>query len=265
LLMRAVAWWRGRSVNTVLLLLTCAATGVSLWVEREWLTGGWQYAGERTTLPGWWYLLVSMPVMRFLALRWLWRLLLWSWVLWGASRLRLQPRPTHPDRAGGLAFLGATQAEFGLLAFAFGVQLSCLIADAVTFRGADLMTFRGHVIAFVVIVLIVLLLPLLVFAPKLVRAREENLVSLSGSGYLGADHLERQLRADRNPELPTNEISGLADFGVLFENARRMRYLPLELRHIFILTMAAVLPFLPLVFLVMPVKEVFQTLVKLFI
>jgi hypothetical protein len=263
LLARAVELWRGRGLNTVLVLLTCAYTGVSLWIAREWLTGGWQSVGDRITLAGWWYLLISVPVMRFLTLRWLWRLLLWAWVLWRVSRLSLQLRPAHPDRAGGLAFLGTTQAEFGVLVFALSVQLSCLIADAVCFQGADLMAFRGHVIAFVLIVLIVLLLPLLVFAPKLVLAREESLLFLSGSAYNGADHLERLLRSGKSGELPADEISGLSDFAVLFENASRMRPVPLELRNIFALVLAAALPFLPLIFLVMPVSEVFRTLTKL--
>jgi hypothetical protein len=264
LLMRAVGLWRGRRVNAVLLILTYAATGLSFWEPtREWLTGGWQVAGERTTLPGWWYLLVSLPVMRFLALRWLWRLLLWTWALWRTARLELNPRPTHPDRAGGLAFLGSTQSAFGVFAFAFGVQLSCLIADAVRYRGADLMDFRAHAIAFVLLAVIVLLLPLLPFSVKLVRAREEKLVFLSGSGYHGAEHLERELQADRSGKLPSDEISGLADFGALYESARLMRPLPLELRHVVSLVLAAVLPFLPLVFLVMPAQEVFRTLADL--
>ena len=263
LLARAVGLWRGRAVNVVLLIVTCAITVFSLWGARDWLTGGWQVVGERTTLPGWWYLLVSLPVMRFLALRWVWRLLLWTWVLSRTARLDLRPHPTHPDRAGGLAFLGSAQAAFGVLVFAFGVQLSCLIADAVVFRDTDLMAFRAHVIAFVLIVVVALLLPLLPFASKMVRAREEKLVFLSGSGYHGAEHLDRKLLADRSGGLPSDEISGLADFGALYESARLMRPLPLELRHVFGLVLAAVLPFFPLVFLVMPAREVFQTLAKL--
>jgi hypothetical protein len=263
LLARAVELWRGRAVNAVLLIVTCAVTVFSLWEAREWLTGGWQVVEERTTLPGWWYLLISLPVMRFLALRWLWRLLLWTWVLWRAARLELRPHPTHPDRAGGLAFLGSAQATFGVYVFAFGIQLSCLIADAVYYRGADLMSFKAEVIAFVLIVVVVLLLPLLPFASKMVRAREEKLVFLSGSGYHGAEHLERKLLADRSRELPSDDISGLADFGALYENARLMRPMPIEMRHVFSLVLAAVAPFFPLVFLVMPAREVFQTLANL--
>ena len=257
--------WRGRSVNAVLLILTCAASVVSLWGAKEWLTGGWQVAGDGMTLAGWWYLLVSLPVMRFLALRWLWRLLLWAWVLWRVSCLELHPRPTHPDRAGGLAFLGGTQAAFGIFVFAFGVQLSCLIADAVHFRDANLTAFRGEVVTFVLIAVGALLLPLLVFAPKLMRAREEYLLFLSGSAHRGAGDLARKLRAAREGELPANAVSGLSDFGTLYENARLMRPVPMETQHVLGLVLAAVTPFLPLVFLVMPAREVLRTLTRLLV
>ena len=263
ILAKTVERWRGRSVNVVLVILTCAATVVSLWEAREWLTGGWQVAGDGMTMAGWWYLIISLPVMRFLALRWLWRLLLWAWVLWKVSRLELHPRPAHPDRAGGLAFLGGTQAAFGVLVFAFGVQLSCLVADAVHFREAELMAFRGEIGAFVVIVVIVLVAPLLVFAPKLVRAREQYLLFLSGSAHRGAGDLARKLRVAQGGELPSEAVSGLSDFGVLYENARLMRPVPMETQHVLGLVLAAVVPFLPLVFLVMPAREVLRTLAKL--
>ena len=262
-LTRVIQLWQGSSVNVVLLLLTCAVTIRSLWGVPEWLTGGWQSVGGRLTLPGWWYLLISLSLLRFLVLRWLWRFLLWSWLLWRAARLRLQLQPVHPDRAGGLAFLGGVQVGFSLLVFAFSVQLSCLIADAAWYRGADPMAFKGHVLVFVVISVLLLILPLIVFAPALVYAREEGLVFLSGSGNRSAVKLERKLRSNRTRELPESEISSLADFGELYENARLMRPLPLELRHILSMVLAAILPFLPLVFLVMPAQEVLRTLVEL--
>jgi len=261
----AIERWRGRSVNLVLLVLTLVASGVSLWGAKEWLTGGWQVAGDGMTMAGWWYLVISLPVIRFLALRWLWRILLWAWVLWRVSRLELNPRPAHPDRAGGLAFLGGAQAAFGVFVFAFGVQLSCLAADAVRFRGANLVDLRGEMIAFVVIVVVILLLPLLVFAPKMIRAREQHLLFLSSRAHRGAGDLARKLRDTCDGELPSDAVSGLSDFGALYENARLMRPVPLEIRHVVMLVLAAVLPFLPLVFLVMPAREVLKTLAKLLI
>lgn len=261
----AIERWRGRSVNLVLLVLTLVASGVSLWGAKEWLTGGWQVAGDGMTMAGWWYLVISLPVMRFLALRWLWRILLWAWVLWRVSRLELHPRPAHPDRAGGLAFLGGAQAAFGVFIFAFGVQLSCLAADAVRFRGANLVDLRGEMIAFVVIVVLMLLLPLLVFAPRMIRVREQHLLFLSASAHRGAGDLERKLGSDETGELPSDAVSGLSDFGTLYENARLMRPVPLEIRHVVMLVLAAALPFLPLIFLVMPAGEVLRTLVRLVI
>jgi len=186
-------------------------------------------------------------------------------VLWKVSRLELHPRPTHPDRAGGLAFLGGTQAAFGILVFAFGVQLSCLIADAVHFRDANLTAFRGEVVTFVLIAVGALLLPLLVFAPKLMRAREEYLLFLSGSAHRGAGDLARKLRASHKGELPADAVSGLSDFGILYENARLMRPVPMETQHVLGLVLAAVTPFLPLVFLVMPAREVLRTLARLLV
>jgi len=264
----AVGRWRGRGVNSVLVLLTVMATALWFWRAREWLTGElltgeWQYIGEQMTLSGWWYSLISVTVLRFLILLWLWRLLLWAWVLWRTARLNLRPQPTHADRAGGLAFLGAAQTAFGLLVFAFGVQLSCGLADAVMYQGADLMAFRGHVAAFVLMAVTVLLLPLLPFAPRLLRAREESLAFLRGKVYRGAEHLDRQLREGGSGESLGEEISAQADFGELYANARWMKPVPLELQHIFVMVLAALLPFLPLVFLVIPAQEVFRVMFRL--
>jgi hypothetical protein len=263
LLTQAHERWRGWGVNVVFVILTFTVTAFSLCDAPQLLTGGWHYDGGRMTLAGWWYVLVSVTLLRFLVLRWLWRLMLWVRVLWRTAHLTLNLKPTHPDRAGSLAFLGSTQASFGVVVFALSVQLSCLIADAVYFRGADLMSFRALVMAFVLIVVLALLAPLLVFTPKLMLAREESLVFLSGSGYQGAENLDQKLRAGRSGDLPASDISGLSDFGVLYENAQRMWTVPLELRHVGVLVLAAVLPIVPLVFLVMPADQVLRTLAEL--
>ena len=65
----------------------------------------WKWSDAGITLAGWWYILVSLPILFFL-LRWLWIFLLWSRFLFRIARLGLELTPTHPDRAGGLGFLG---------------------------------------------------------------------------------------------------------------------------------------------------------------
>ncbi|MCL7983022.1 MAG: hypothetical protein M8862_10895, partial [marine benthic group bacterium] len=228
----------------------------------DWLTGSWQVSDGALTLPGWWYLVISLPILRFLELRWIWRLMVWVRFLWRVPSLELYPRPSHPDRAGGLAFLGEAQLAFSWLVLAFGAQISCLIADQVYFQGADLMASRGYVAAFVAISVLILLLPLLAFTPRLARARYDGILYLSGRGFEGAGAVEDHLRASKG-SVPADDVSGLADYGVLLDNARMMRPAPLELRHVVVLVLIALLPFLPLVFLVMPAQEVLRTLAHL--
>lgn len=47
------------------------------------------------------------------------------------------------------------------------------------------------------------------------RGNATGLVFSSGSGYLGGGDLEMRLGANRTRALPSDEVSGLADFGML--------------------------------------------------
>jgi hypothetical protein len=58
------------------------------------------------TAAGYCYAFVSIPIFQFILLRWYLRLFIWFRFLWQVSRLNLHLIPAHPDRAGGLAFLG---------------------------------------------------------------------------------------------------------------------------------------------------------------
>jgi hypothetical protein len=60
LLKKAVVRWQGWVVNVAFAALTCIAAGASLQGAPKWLTGGWQVAGDRLSLAGWWYLLISL-------------------------------------------------------------------------------------------------------------------------------------------------------------------------------------------------------------
>ena len=93
------------------------------------------------------------------------------------------------------------------------------------------------------------------------RARE--IVSLTGSAYDGAVRLEKELGSHPSDVFSGAAISELADFGALYENARAMRPLPLDPRQLAVMILSALLPFLPLVLLVMPAREVLQALREL--
>ena len=82
-------------------------------------------AGRTRTLAGWWYVAVAIPLFQFLLYRWLWRLFIWTRLLWTLSRMNLQLTPTHPDLAAGLGFLGPAQANNLVTALAFTNSRGC--------------------------------------------------------------------------------------------------------------------------------------------
>jgi len=86
------------------------------------------------TVAGYWYVYVSIPIFQFILLRWYLRLFIWFRFLWQVSRLDLHLIPTHPDRAGGLAFLGKGAYAFSPILFAQGALLAGLIASRVRMK-----------------------------------------------------------------------------------------------------------------------------------
>ncbi len=145
----------------------------------------WERTEEGITLAGWWYILVSLPILFFFLLRWLWIFLLWSWFLYRISRLGLELTPTHPDRAGGLGFLGWGLVSFALVLMAISAVLSGSLAYEIVHRGSSLNILKYHIMVFVVLAIVILHVPLLVFTGRLARCRFRGLLDF---GSLIGDH-----------------------------------------------------------------------------
>lgn len=80
--------------------------------------------GRRLSPAGWWFVYVSLPLFQFMLLRWYFRLFIWIRFLWQVTRSKLSLVPTHPDRAGGLAFLSLAVMAFAPLLVAHGALLA---------------------------------------------------------------------------------------------------------------------------------------------
>src|SRR5215469_14551704 len=96
------------------------------------------------------YVFISIPILQFILLRWYVRLLIWYRFLWQVSRIPLNLIPTHPDRSGGLGFLGAISYALGPILFAQGAMLAGLIASNVLYHGGKLLSFKLQAGSFVV-------------------------------------------------------------------------------------------------------------------
>lgn len=147
-------------------------------------TASWYRTSEGVhlgmTLPGYWYAFVSLPIFQFILLRWYMQTFIWFQFLWRVSKLDLHLLPAHPDRAGGLGFLGVGSYAFAPILFAQGAVLAGLIANRIFYQGHDLSSFKFNIAAFVAGFVVFILAPLVVFTPQL------NATKRRGLGEYGA-------------------------------------------------------------------------------
>ncbi len=218
------------------------------------------------SLAGLWFHAVALPVLRFLFLRWLWRLIVWTRFLHSMSRLDLDLVPTHADRASGLGFLGGAQASLGIVACATGFPLFGEVGLRIYYEGAKLATFTAPVAFYLVGCVLVFLSPPLIFAPKIRRARQEG---LSTYGLLVDDYnraFHQKWTRGRAPEsesfLGSADIRSLSSLGTSYERVKAVIPAPYDRRDLLEFLLLALLPALPLVALIVPVGEILKFLVK---
>ena len=161
------------------LLVFVYTFGLWLWHGRIGIDASTWYAmrGGRwhLTPAGFWYVFVSIPILQFILLRWYLRLFIWFRFLWHVSRINLNLIPTHPDRCAGLAFLGKSAYAFGPILFAQGAMLAGLVASRVLYRGESLLSFKLQAGGFVAFFVVAILGPLLMFTPRMARAKRKGL------------------------------------------------------------------------------------------
>jgi hypothetical protein len=131
-------------------------------------------AGE-LSLAGWWFKLVSTPFFRFLLLRWMWRMFLWTSFLWRTCRINLFLVATHTDMSAGLGFLSEGQKAFAQIVFAGGAVVAASIGNAIAYEGATLSSLKFIMIAYGALAVILLVVPLFVVAPVLIKIKRKAL------------------------------------------------------------------------------------------
>ena len=202
---------------------------------------------------------MCLPIFQFLFWRWVLRLLIWTRLLWRLSRLNLQLIPTHPDTSGGLAVLGVAHVDLALLSFAGSAILSASYAEQILFAGVPLTSFAIPIAATVVGSTLTLIAPLTFFMPKLIDVKQRALLEY---GTLAAHYTRafaaKWLRTDPPPDEPilgSADIQSLADLGNSFNLIRNVSPLPIAMSQIIMLIVAAALPFVPLILLVVPLDQ----------
>ena len=220
----------------------------------------------RPSLAGWWLGCVSMPIFQFLLLRWYFRLFVWARFQWQASRLDLGFMPTHPDRCGGLGFIGAVSYAFAPVLLAQGTLLAGMMANRILYAGAKLPEFKVELIGLVGVMLFAILGPMLAFAPKLAAAKRTGLREYGTLAQTYVRDFDRKwLRGGARASealVGSPDVQSLADLDSSYQVVKEMRMAPFNLRTVFELGVATLLPVGPLLLTMISLEELLDRLLK---
>jgi hypothetical protein len=262
---------RNSVVAEIVLLVLVYTLGLWIWRSQHALGDPTWYATPakklNLTLAGYWYVFVSIPIFQFILLRWYVRLVIWFRLLWQISRLNLHLSAAHPDRAGGIGFLGKSSYAFAPVLFAQGTLLAGVIASRVLYEGRNLLSFKMEAAGLVGFLVLVILGPLVMFAPLLdgTQRRGSAEYGLLANRYVFGFE-DRWLRAGE-PEtdrlLGSADIQAMADMTNVYANVRQMRVVPFGTDDITRLAAATAAPLLPLLLTMFSVAEIVRMLIKI--
>jgi hypothetical protein len=242
-----------------------------LWNERPSIVSSTWYgtpgSSWHLTAAGFWYVFVSIPILRFILFRWYLRIFIWFRFLWQVSRIDLHLIPTHPDRAAGLAFLGKSAYAFGPILFAQGAMLAGVVAERVLYRGQSLISFKVQIAGFVVFFVLAILGPLLMFTPRLAQAKRKGLADYGLLAQRYVENFEQKWVAGDPSHsedlLGTSDIQSLADLGNGYAMVRDMRPIPFWLEDVSRLAAATAAPLVPLLLTIFSPEELITRVMKI--
>jgi hypothetical protein len=233
----------------------------------------WKRSGGAITAAGWWYIVVSLPVLFFFLLQWAWVLALWGWFLARVARLDLALTPTHADRAAGLGFLAWGLSSFAGVLMAVSAVMSGGFAAEIMHRGGSLNSLKYHVVVFVVIALAVLHAPLLAFVGRLSTCRWQALFEYGSlclrhdrafsAKWVTAPHGDADADAKRGPLLGCPDVSTMADIAAAYDRVQRMQVIPFDRSTLLTLVVAALIPMVPLLGTAIPMQDILSKLAAL--
>ncbi len=213
-----------------------------------------------------WCTAIVLPLVQFMILRWLWRWLLWAYVLVRLSRLPLSLNAIHPDQAAGLTILSSPIDAFALYVAADASIVAVAWMVKLHDHRATLETISSSFFALVVAAIVIACSPLLVFLRDLHEARHRDTTDYHALAREYVDEFRRKWitgRADASPVLGTSDIQSLNDLIGSYKAADSTRLYPFGVRDIINVCAGALVPMVPLVFTVASVSKVVTQLGKM--
>lgn len=219
------------------------------------------------TLAGAWLLWVVIPLYRFLLLRWFFRFMVWAAALAQVARFDLRLLPAHPDRAGGLGFVGRSLSAFAPLALALSILVAAAAWNDVQHLDRPVQDLKGSVALFAGVVITIWVAPLIVFLPALVQLKrgalyEHDALAARCDRAFHADWVEGE--RDARTLLAREDVQSLSSVAHVCDTVRALKPLPLDRVDVVGMVAVTLAPMLPLALSTIPPAEL-QRLLKVFI
>jgi hypothetical protein len=224
--------------------IICIVVGIicmSFWAIPLWSRQSetWQvhlYGGTfNYTIAGWWVLFTFGPFVQYYWVRWLWKVAIWTTFLYHTSKAKLKLAVGHPDRVGGLRFLGDAQAGFGILIFAVGLIVVTHVLEKIFIEKVPIFYIDNTVLVFGFITLApcAFLAPLLLFTIKLYQAKVEgiqhyDILLTRFIKAFEAKHLN-PTSTPSDPLVITQELFALSGIVTVSGHVSKMRIVPFDM------------------------------------
>lgn len=256
----------GWVVELVLLVAAVVSGQAALW---GWTTPAGLIAGVELggapSIARVWYASIALPMIQFLWLRWVWRWLIWIYVLARLSRQRLAMIAIHPDHTAGLAFLDEPTDAFALFVASLASVASAAWIEQLHAGHVTLSMLAPTFGTFLVLALVLAFGPLLLFSGHLYRTRRRDLplhheLALTYARAFKHKWLQRP-RTDE-PVLGTPDLQSLNDLAGGFDTTDQTRLIPITPRPVVLVVSGAFVPMLPVLLTAMPLTDVVTHLGK---
>ena len=218
------------------------------------------------TAAAWYGLFIGAPLWNFLLGLALWRWCMWAYYAFKLSGRKLKLVASHPDKRGGLSFLGLMVMAFSPIAFAASSVIASNWRNEILHHGARLADFRFAAIVLVFIVALLAVGPLLFFVPRLAALRQKGILEYGVLGQLhSSEYHDKWIHHRFGHEaefLVAPESNTLTGFGNSYEKIGQLNPLPIDMGSLYGLAAAVAIPGLVVVLAQIPFAVVLDELLK---
>jgi len=219
---------------------------------------------------GWWFLYVAKPVFVVLLLGWFWRIGLVTLLFHRIAKMELSLVPSHPDRCGGLGFLKKLPMALFLVTLAVSAIIASRWMHDVLYHGQTLMSLKAPFAVFVVVWGVMMLCPLILFAPRIAAMKSEALLTygrligthgrLVHQRWILGQHGSSDSEAGDILDAP--ELGPVVDVSAIYDAVGKVSPLPIGKSSLMMVLLPIIIPMLFVISQQIPLRELLLKLLK---